>query len=311
MKLAFFGTPKLSSYVLDNLIKEHSLSWVLSQCDKDCGRGLLCKNTPVKQKALEHNIKVFQPKKLNRDFFNTYLSKDKLDLAIVVAYGQYIPSYLRDFPKYGTINIHLSLLPKYRGAAPVHSALLNNEGVTGVSIIRIARNMDEGPILAQKKILIDSSIQLEELSEKLIFEGIALLKDVIKNIKLIKPIFQDNNKASYASKVDKNSSFFSWNDTAISIHNKVRAFSLWPGVFIKLNNKLVKIIQTTYTESFENFINNKPGEIVKIDRNCGIYVKTGSNLLVIKKLQVAGKKAMDICSFINGNKISEGMIICI
>jgi len=307
MNLAYLGTPKISAYALEELLKDFNFSWVLSQCDKECGRGLKCVNTPVKELALKKKLKIYQPQKINKEFFNTHLKESNVDIGVVLAYGQYIPSYLINNFKYGILNIHLSLLPKYRGSSPVQAAILNNDTHTGVSIMSISKNIDEGPILAQKIIEIDKDIMAEALTYELVKEGVILLKDCIKNIDNIVYKTQDEKQASYTSKINKDAANFIWEEDAISIHNKVRVFSKWPGVFVKIKDKLLKIKKTSYELS--NIEEYSVGQIIKVDKNCGLYVKTGKNVLIIERLQAIGKKEMNICEFINGTKLKEGMFL--
>jgi methionyl-tRNA formyltransferase len=307
MNIGFFGTPEISSYVLENLSKKHDIKWVVTQEDKKKGRGKKLLPTPVKEIALKLNLPVFQPEKLNKAFLENLTS---VDVAIVIAYGKYIPSYLINFPKYSTLNIHLSLLPKYRGAAPVARAVLNGDDYTGVSIMKISKKMDAGDIIFQRKVKIKESDTRESLTWDLTKKGtndlLNIIEDYVKgSIKLLKQ--NDMGiKVTYASKIEKKEGFIDWSNKAINIHNKVRAFYTWPGTKTSINGIDLKIIKTKLLkEKNENF---NYGEIIEVNKNSGIFVKTdGKDVLLIEKVQVFGKKEMDVKDFLNGYEIKKGM----
>lgn len=307
MNLGFFGTPDFAAYVLEELSKKHDIKWVVTQEDKKKGRGKKLLPTPVKEKALNLNLPVFQPEKLDRSFLEKL---NNVDLAVVVAYGKYIPTYLIDFPKFLTLNIHLSLLPKYRGAAPVARAILSGDDYTGVSIMKIIKEMDAGDILFQRKVLIKENDTREsiiwDLTKKGVADLIGIIEDYVKGS--IKPIKQSNMNIapSYANKIDKKEGIVDWSKKASDIHNKVRAFYPWPGVKTSINGICLKIIKTKLLdEEKEDF---KYGEIVDVSKNKGIFVKTGGkDVLLIEKVQVFGKKEMDVKDFLNGYEIKKGM----
>lgn len=308
MRIAFLGTPKISAYVLEALSIDHEISWVISQPDKPAGRGKLLLETPVKELAKIKKIKIFQPEKINKNFFKENIENEKIDVAIVIAYGQYIPSYLIEHPKFFMLNIHLSLLPKYRGSAPIQRAILNNDEKTGVSIMKVSKTMDAGDIASQIEHDIDFNISTEDLTWSLVKQGTDELLNLLKNPEQIQFIKQDEKLLSYANKITKQDAEFLWSDTALSIHNKVRTLSNWPGVFTTIAEKPLKIKKTKFVKNLGLPIKKaENGEILKIDRREGVFVKTGTGIILIVKVQPIGKEEMSISDYINGNKIKVGM----
>lgn len=285
IKFAFLGTPLIASQTLDILTSNGYVpSIIITSPDKPSGRGLKITPTPVSVWALEHNIPCLKPEKINREFMtelsNTLLHEStNMDLYVVVAYGKILPEVLINTPKLGTINIHYSLLPKWRGASPLESTLLNGDDITGVSIQQMTFKLDSGPILAKKEISIDEKITKEELRNKLIQMGGDLLCEVIPKImdKSITPKIQDESKATYCTKIKKEDGEIDLNGNPMENYNKYRAFYGWPGVYfftIKHNKKIrVKIKQAVY----EN------------------------NLFIIKKVTPEGKKEISYEDFLRQN----------
>lgn len=309
MRIAFLGTPKISAYVLEELSKVHEIIWAISQPDKPAGRGNLVLQTPVKELSINKNFKIYQPDKISKKFFKENIESDSIDAAIVIAYGQYIPTYLIEHPKFFMLNIHLSLLPKYRGSAPVQRAILNDDKQTGVSIMKVSKIMDAGATASQITCDIDLNISTEELTWNLVKNGTEELLNLLKKPELLRFTEQDEKNVSYAAKIQKQDAEFSWSDTPLSIHNKVRSLSNWPGVFTKINDKILKIKKTKLVEnSGVNIDKALSGEILKIDKKVGVYVKAGTGVILLEKVQPLGKEEMSISAYINGNKIIEGMI---
>lgn len=309
MKIAFLGTPKISAYVLEELSLSHEIVWVISQPDKQAGRGKQVLATPVKELSISKNFKIFQPEKISKSFFRDFILGEEIDLAIVIAYGQYIPSYLIEHPKLFMLNIHLSMLPKYRGSAPVQRAILNGDTVTGFSIMKVSKSMDAGPTAKQIQLKIDENISAEDLTWLLVKEGKDAVLRLLKNLEKIKFTEQDENKATYANKIQKIDAEFSWSDTALSIHNKVRALSSWPGVFTRISEKTLKIKKTKLVGSSGVIMDSTTfdGDILDIDRKLGLFVKTGDGVILIERVQALGKAEMNVIDFVNGNKIIKGM----
>jgi methionyl-tRNA formyltransferase len=252
LNFAFFGTPQLSSDTLD-ILKNNGYvpSIIITAPDKRSGRGLELKETPVSIWANENNIKCLKPEKINQDFIAEFL-KLNIDLSIVVAYGKILPETLIKIPKLKTINIHYSLLPKYRGASPLESALLNGDTATGISIQQMAFKLDSGPIIADKEVSISPFETKDELRSELVKLGGNLLCEILPNILNKKVTYkeQDESKATYCTKINKENGLIDLNGDDLLNYNKYRAFFGWPGIyfFSEKHGKTirVKIKQVTY-----------------------------------------------------------------
>lgn len=250
LKFIYWGTPEVASRTLEILIKSGYIPQaVVTSPNKPAGRGLHLIPTPVKILAEKYNIEVISPEKIDQEFTNK-LSNFKTELNIVVAYGKILPQNIIDLPIYSTINIHYSLLPKYRGASPLESALLNGDMETGVTIQKMALKMDTGPIIATEKINIDDQITKDILKEKLIDLGAKLLVKILPdylegNITLKN---QNENEVSYCTKIEKKDGEINLNGDAQSNWNKYRAYSGWPGVFFFKDGKRIKITQACFED---------------------------------------------------------------
>jgi len=307
MNIVFFGSPQTAIPSLKALLKAgHSVPLVITQPDRPSGRGRNLKPCPVKKFAEKNKIPVLQPAKIRKDkeCFNA-LKKINPDINVVAAYGQIIPSEIIYLPRYDSINIHFSCLPKYRGASPVQWALLNGEKKTGITLFRLNEKMDQGDILARKSVWIRQDENSMELEERLAEMSAPFLVETLSKIGTILPEPQDHTKATYAPLISKQDGRIKWEKTAESIYNQVRAFFPWPSSFTFFDKKRMKIIKT-------NDLNQKaetpvsPGEITNIDEK-GITVGCGGNtLLLIEKLQPENKKAMSAHSFSLGARIKPG-----
>jgi len=307
MNIVFFGSPQTAIPSLKALLKAgHSVPLVITQPDRPSGRGRNLKPCPVKKFAEKNKIPVLQPAKIRKDkeCFNA-LKKINPDINVVAAYGQIIPSEIIYLPRYDSINIHFSYLPKYRGASPVQWALLNGEKKTGITLFRLNEKMDQGDILARKSVWIRQDENSMELEERLAEISAPFLVETLSKIGTILPEPQDHTKATYAPLISKQDGRIKWEKTAESIYNQVRAFFPWPSSFTFFDKKRMKIIKA-------NDLNQKaetpvsPGEITNIDEK-GITVGCGGNtLLLIEKLQPENKKAMSAHSFSLGARIKPG-----
>ncbi len=309
IKLGFFGTPEISAYVLQELFNAgFNISWVVTQPDRKAGRGLKVAPPPVKTKAQELGIKVFQSEKFDRDVFNK-VSSEAVNLSVVVAYGSYIPSYFINSSALAPLNIHTSFLPKYRGAAPVARAIMSGENTTGVTIMKLAKQMDTGDIVVQKEIEISQEDDSNSLTWKLVREGTELLISTIPLYLVGKMDVveqsQTNVEPSYAEKITTEDKKIDWNKSAKELHNKVRALYPWPVAEAMINNIDIKIIKTGWS-SCQSV--GKPGDIIDVSRKENkIAVSTCDGVLLIEKVQPFGKREMTISEFINGHKIEKGM----
>lgn len=308
MALIFFGTPQFAVPSLKALIDEkEDISLVVTQPDKMKGRGHILSAPPVKELALSNNIKVFQPLKIRDENFYKELRSVNPEFIIVVAYGKILPKEILDMPKFGCINVHASLLPKYRGAAPIQWALLRGEKVTGVTIMLMDKGLDTGDVLLKSELEIKSDDNTETLFEKLSGVGAKVLIETIKGMRAgnIKPMPQTGD-VSYAPPLKKEDGKIDWNRTAEELACFVRGMYPWPSAFCYLNNERIKVIkvrrQTTDDRSQKTMV---PGRIFKAsDRE--LIVETGKGLLFIEGLQPEGKKAMSAVSFLAGRKLREG-----
>lgn len=308
MKIIFLGTPQIAVPSLEYLIKKSDIEVkaVITQPDKPCGRGKCISASPIKLVALENNIPVYQPVSIRKDaeLIKT-LKEFKPDFFITFAFGQILSQEVLDIPKFGTINLHASLLPKYRGANPIQAPIINGDKFTGITTMLTEIGIDTGPIVLQKVIEITenmNSIELtgiiSKLSPELIYESIVGLYNG-----KIKPISQKDKEATHSPKVTKDDGIIDWSEPAVQIHNKVRGLKPWPSCFTYINGACIKITETQLSEEkieSENF-----GEIIGKAGN-GINVITGNGIIIITKVQPACKKEMDAASWYNGARIEKG-----
>jgi len=303
MKIVFFGSPSTALPALNSLLTSgHEIKLVVTQPDKPAGRGKKLTLPPVKVFAKNHGLPCVQPEKIRKDEKALELIKEASpDVNIVVAYGQIIPGSIIYLPPYKSLNIHFSLLPKYRGAAPVQWAILNGERMTGVTIFQLNEKMDEGPILAQEETPILPRENAHELETRLSYLGARLLVGILNNIQDIELKPQDHSRATSAPKLTKELGRINWEEPAEIIDRKVRAFFPWPGAYTFLNDQRIEILTG---QAIPGIIPSaKSGEIVQIDR-AGIYVGCGQkSLYLVEKIKPEGKKEMSAYSFSLGGKI--------
>ena len=297
MKIVFFGTPEFPIPSLEVLAKIPGIeiAAVVSQPDKKVGRGKKMTPPPVKVAAKKLGLKILQPK--NKKELEKKLQKIKADLFIVIAYGMILSKNILEMPKYGAINVHASLLPKYRGASPIQETLLNGDKETGISIIKMDSELDHGDIIIIKRIDIDKNDNLETLSIKLATLSCNILPlallDYIDG--LLKPISQKHKNATYCKKIKKEDGKIDWKKSAEEIQNMIKAYTPWPSVFTEVKGKKLKISEANTDET-----KLKPGEFLIENKILKIGTKKGT--LLPTKVQLQGKKEMDIKSFINGYK---------
>ena len=308
MNIVFMGTPDFAVPCLEKLIKSENCNVlaVFTQPDKKVGRKQLLTPPPVKVLAVQHNIPVYQPVTLkNEDAFET-IRKLNPDLLVVVAYGKILPKPILDYPKFGCNNVHASLLPKYRGAAPIQWAVLNGDKKTGVCVQQVDIGIDTGDILFTEETDIGINETSEELFERLSVIGADAL---IKTIDLIikgqtNPVPQPAGDFGYASMIDKSMSNIDWSKSAFEVHNQIRGLQSWPCASTVINGKNVKVHKSVLSSEKGNeagkVVNNK--NVVTV--SCG-----DGNCIDILELQPDGKKRMDAKSFLAGNKIETGQFI--
>ena len=308
MKIVFMGTPDFAVPSLEALIDKFGVEAVFTQPDRPRGRGKKMVFSPVKEIAVKHDIKVFQPEKLKDDIEAVeYLKELKPDFIIVVAFGQILPKKILDIPKYGCINLHGSLLPKYRGAAPIQWSVINGETLAGNTTMLMDVGLDTGDMLLTNKVEVTPDMTSGELYEILKVTGADLLINTINELAQgnIKPKKQDDSKSSYASMLNKDIAKINWNLSAQKIHNLIRGLNPWPIATTSYGDLTMKI----YKSHVESVNSEKvPGTIISVDKN-GIKVATEEGVLVIEKLQFPNGKPLFVEQFINGNKIDIGTIL--
>lgn len=308
MRIAFMGTPDFSVDCLKALVEsEHEIVGVFCQPDKPVGRKQILTPPEVKVEALKHNLPIFQPESLRNGKGVEILEKIKPELIVVVAYGKILPHDFLVFPKYGCINVHASILPKYRGASPIHFAVLNGDKITGVTVQQMDDGVDTGDILNTITVEIGENDTTEYMYEVLAPLGAEAMMQTIRMIETdtLNPVKQDESQMSKVGLLSKQNSPIDWTKSAYSIHNQIRGLYSWPGASSKFNGKTLKIHSSVLSDKKGN---NKPGEIVYTDGS--LIVCCGDNKCIeLKEVQPEGKKRMDAKSFINGYRIEKGNIL--
>lgn len=309
MKIIFFGSSDFGVPVLEGLSQTEDVVLVVTQPDREKGRHLKLSQTAITSCAEKNNIKVFHPAHANSGESIEYLKGFKPDLFIVVSFGQILCKPLLDIPKFYALNMHGSLLPKYRGAAPINWAIANGDKETGVTIIRMNEKMDEGDIILQEAVLINEEDDAISLSGKLSKKGVSMILDAVRLIGNSDAEFrpQENNNATYAPKLKKEDGLIDWKMPADSIHNRIRAFVPWPGCHTYWGKKLIKIWKAdAVIDMADEKI--KPGVVHMADKN-GILVKTGKGYLNITALQIESKRKVTAGEFLLGHRgLSMGSI---
>lgn len=292
------GTPDFSVPVLEGLIEKCDVVGVVSQPDKKVGRRQVLTNTPIKEKALENNLKIFQPQNIKEEYQNI-LSLEP-DIIITCAYGQIIPKEILDYPKFGCINVHASLLPKYRGGAPIHKAIINGEEETGITIMYMDTKMDSGDIISQEAIPILDTDNLESIHDKLSILGKNLLLKTLPDIICgnNKRIPQDSNKVSFAYNIKREEEHIDFNKSKKEIFNLIRGLSSEPGANFILDDKEFKVYNSIISDTKKI---GKSGEISNIYKE-GIGVFTNDGEIILTDIKPFGKKRMAASSFLNGIK---------
>jgi methionyl-tRNA formyltransferase len=317
LRILFMGSPEIAVPFLETLAQQDEVVAVVTQPDQPAGRGYKLKPPAVKEAALSLGLKVYQPGKLkDNEDFSQLLKKLAIDLIVIIAYGKILPGEILAIPSIGSINIHFSLLPKYRGPAPIQWALMNGEEETGVTIFWLNEKIDAGKIILQEKIKIDPQDNYQSLSAKLVKTGLAAIR---KSLELIKKEgspgrTQESTKASYAPLVHKKDALINWDRPANQIHNQIRGLSTWPTAYTvyqatsKDEKKILKITQAQVHGRDEDKVPGKPGEIISLLKE-GFVVKCAQGVLLIKKIKLEGSKEMDSYDFLQGHKIKTGEIL--
>ncbi len=306
-RIVFFGTPSFAIPTLQGLLKgPDKVVGVVSQPDREKGRGRKVVISPVKGLALQHGLIPLQPEKAKEEAFQKALKDLQPDLMVVVAYGQIFPKLVLEIPKYGAVNVHASLLPRYRGAAPIAWAILKGEKVTGVTTMMMDAGMDTGDILLQAELPIGAEDTCQTLHDRLASLGARLLIETLEKMEEgnIRRIPQDHSKATYAPPLKKEDGHIDWKKEAEAIDRQVRAFDPWPGAFTKLTDRLLRIYKGGIRERAST---GKAGAVVWLGSDF-IEVETGKGAYLIKEVQLEGRRRMSVREFLLGHPISVGTV---
>ena len=310
MRVIFMGTPDFAVGTLEEIIKAgHEVVLVVSQPDKAVGRSKALKYTPVKECAVAHGIEVYQPAKIRAEESVEYLRQYNADIIIVEAFGQIIPKAILDMPRFGCVNVHASLLPKYRGAAPIQWAVLNGDQVTGVTTMRMDEGLDTGDMIMKQEVIVDEDETGGSLFDKLSEVGAKLCVKTMEAIENGTAVYtpQDDALATHTGKIQKEMGSIDWSKDAEVIERLVRGLNPWPSAYTKFEGKTLKIWSADVEEdaagrpSPETF-----GQVVRVGKDA-FSVQTGKGLLTIRELQLEGKKRMDTAAFLRGYPVETGV----
>ena len=305
MKILFMGTPDFAVPCLEKLIKDgHNIVGVLTQPDKPQGRKMKLTPPPVKELALKNNLEVYQPESLKNEAIKPLLEQKQPELIVVVAYGKILPKYVLDFPKHGCINVHGSLLPRWRGAAPIQWSIISGDKTAGVTTMKMSEGLDTGDMLLKYETEIGQTETAGELFDRLALSGAELLHDTIQQIDSIVPEVQDESKANYAHMLDKQIAQIDWSKSNKEIDCLIRGLNPWPIALTTLNGERLKI----YSASPQNE-NGKAGEVLKADPKTGLLVACGEGSILLNEIQAVGGKRMNAKDYLRGHKIEVGSIL--
>jgi len=314
MKIIFMGTPDFAVVPLEEIYKAgHEIVLIVTQPDKPRGRSGKLVPSPVKKWAIEHNIEVFQPKRIRDEEAVNYLSKIECDIAVVAAFGQILPKSILDMPRFGCINVHASLLPKYRGAAPIQWTILNGEKKSGVTIMQMGEGLDDGDMLLTREVILDGTEtggslfdDLAQLGGKAVVEALELIEQGSIN-----PVKQDESAATHVSMINKELGRINWSDAAERIERYVRGLNPWPSAYSSFKGKNLKIWRSHVVPPEEldskgvNPADYKAGQVCFVNKKC-VFVATGDGVLSLDEIQLEGKKRMEIAPFLLGNDVLLG-----
>ncbi len=307
MRIVFMGTPDFAEASLKKLIDEHfDVVAVFTQPDKARGRGMAVSFSPVKELALQAGLPVFQPESMRDGTVLAQLRELRPDILVVVAYGRILPDDILALPKYGAVNVHASLLPKYRGAAPIQWAVLNGDRTTGVCTMYLAHDMDSGDIIYTRETEIGEKETSGELFDRLMVMGAELLSETLRDIEAgtAPRIPQDHSKASYVSMLDKSMSPIDWNRPARAVMKQIFGLQPWPVATMELNGTVLRIFDADYTD---HHTDAAPGTVLKADQD-GIEIACAEGeTLRITSLQAPGKKRMSAADYLRGHPMTSGV----
>lgn len=308
MKIVYMGTPDFAVEALEKLIEAgHEITAVVTQPDRQKGRGKEVQYSPVKECALKHGITVFQPVKIKSPESVEQLKTYGADIFVAAAFGQILSAEILDMPRYGCVNIHASLLPKYRGAAPIQWAIIDGEEKTGITIMQMNEGLDTGDILTQREVLIGPEETGESLFQKLSGIGAELIVETLELIerKETVPKAQDNELSSYARMLKKEDGRIDWSKSSEQVDRLIRGMNSWPSAYTVWNGKTIKIWKAAWNQSVHAYT---PGTVVAVEKE-SISVACGEGVIRVLELQLEGKKRMAVKDFLLGYHVEQGMIL--
>lgn len=308
MKIVFMGTPDFAVGTLEAIIEAgHEVLLVVTQPDKPKGRSGALQYTPVKECALAHGIEVFQPTKIRLEENVAFLRKYEADIFVVAAFGQILPKSILDMPKYGCINVHASLLPKYRGAAPIQWAVINGDKVTGVTIQQMDIGVDTGDIIVTKELAISEEETGGGLFDKLAVVGAEACLEALEQIAngTATRIPQNHDEATHVSMISKEFGNIDWNKSAVEIERLIRGLNPWPSAYTKLDGKTFKIWKAKVVSEENEYAT---GCIIRVGKG-EMLVQTGNGVLSLLEVQLEGKKRMEVDAFLRGYQVEEGTFL--
>ena len=307
MKVLFMGTPDIAAVSLKKLVDEKfDVVGVVSQPDKPKGRGHKMMPTEVKAAAEECGIAVYQPESLKNGELLPLLNQLKPDVVIVVAYGKILPEYILDFPKYGCINMHASLLPKLRGAAPIQWAVINGDKKTGVTTMLMDKGLDTGDMLLKRETEIGLYETSEELFDRIAVLGGEVLVETLNNIENIKPIPQNHDEHTYAPMISKEMGNINWTESAEKISKLICGMNSWPLAYTYYKGEMMKVISARLGDGEEK---GEAGEILAYEKGKGLKIRCGMGTLYITRIQFAGGKKLDVDEYLKGHSLEIGEIL--
>lgn len=308
MRVIFMGTPDFSVGTLEALVDAgYEIVLAVTQPDKPKGRGGKMQYTPVKEAAIAHDIPVYQPKKIRDPQCIEELKKYEADIMVVIAFGQILPKEILEMTPYGCVNVHASLLPKYRGAAPIQWAVIKGEKVSGVTTMQMDEGLDTGDMLLKTEITLDDKETGGSLHDKLAQAGAALCVETLRVLEenCAPREAQGESPTEYARMLDKHMGNINWNESAQVIERLIRGLNPWPSAYTDWNGKVMKLWSA---DVLDEMTEKAPGTIVRVEKD-GFCVQTGEGLLKVTELQIPGKKKMDAAAFLRGCRIEEGEIL--
>lgn len=305
MRAVFMGTPEFAVPTLQALIDHHQVEAVVTQPDKQRGRGKKVQFPPVKEKAVEHEIPVYQPQKARDEEFVEILREINPDVIVVVAYGQILPESILNIPKYGCINVHGSLLPKYRGAAPIQWAVLDGEEKTGITTMYMEKGLDTGDMIDKAEIVLDPKETAGTLHDKLMEIGANLLLETLEKLEneTAVRIKQNDSESCYASMLTKEMGQIDFSKSAREIECLIRGMNPWPSAYTSLNGKTLKVWEA---EVLTENPGEEPGTVIDVTKDA-IVVACKEGALKLLEIQMAGKKRMKVSAFLLGYQVEKGM----